>query len=101
MLPFLSTWNKLIILIIIMVIIIIKIIIIINYGWYKNNHVSIQRMNLYELSEVTASIIKYTSILILNCLQELIKNLLNLQTTYPVETNKSYQSFIADIAKLK
>ena len=31
-------------------------------------------INLYELSEVTASIIKYTLILILNCLQELINN---------------------------
>ena len=36
-----------------------------------------------------------------NCLQELINNLLNLQTTYPIATNKSYQSFITDIVKLK
>ena len=35
---------------------------------------------LYKLSEVTTSIIKYTSILIESCLQELINNLLNLQT---------------------
>ena len=35
------------------------------------------------------------------CLLELIKNLLNLQTTYPIVTNKSYQSFITDIVKLK
>ena len=31
-----------------------------------------------------------TSILILNCLQELINKLLNLQKTYPIATNKSY-----------
>ena len=36
-----------------------------------------------------------------NCLQELINNLLNLQTTYPIAINKSYQSFITDIIKLK
>ena len=47
-------------------------------------------INLYELSEITASIIKYTSILILNCLQELINKLLNLQKTYQIATNKSY-----------
>ena len=76
--------NKIIITIIIMIIIII-----IKHGWSKNNQVSIQHINLYELSEVTASIIKYTSILILNCLQEMIKNLLNLQTTYPIATNKT------------
>ena len=35
------------------------------------------------------------------CLQELINNLLNLQTTYPIAINKSYQSFIIDIVKLK
>ena len=33
----------------------------------NNNHVSIQHINLYEFSEVTASIIKYTSILITVC----------------------------------
>ena len=76
--------NKIIITIIIMIIIII-----IKHGWSKNNQVSIQHINLYELSEVTASIIKYTSILILNCLQEMIKNLLNLQITYPIATNKT------------
>ena len=74
---------------------------IIKHGWNENNHVSIQHINLYKLSEVTASIIKYTSILIVNCLQELIKNLLNLQTRYPKATNKSYQNFITDIIKLK
>ena len=31
----------------------------------------------------------------------LIKNLLNLQTTHPIAINKSYQSFITDIVKLK
>ena len=67
----------------------------------KSNHVSIQHINLYELSEVAASIIKYTSILILNCLQEMINNILNLQTTYSIEANKSYQSFITDIVKVK
>ena len=36
-----------------------------------------------------------------NCLKELIKNLLNLQTAYPMAINKSYQSFITDIVKLK
>ena len=39
--------------------------------------------------------------LILNCLQELINNLLNLQTTYRKSTFKSYQNFITDIVKLK
>ena len=58
-------------------------------GEIKTN-VSIQHINLYELSEITASIIKYTSILILNCLQELINKLLNLQKTYQTATNKSY-----------
>ena len=67
----------------------------------KSNHVSIQHINLYELSEVAASIIKYTSILILNCLQEMINNILNLQTTYSIEANKSYQSFIKGIVKVK
>ena len=73
----------------------------VKHGWNKNNHVSIQHIKLYELSEVTACIIKYTAILILNCLQELINNLLNLQITYPIATNKSYQSFITNIVKLK
>ena len=36
-----------------------------------------------------------------NCLQELINNLLNLQTTYPIAIKKNYQSFINDIVKLK
>ena len=67
----------------------------------ENNHVSIQHINLYKLSQITASIIKSTSILIVNCLQELINNLLNLQTRYPIATNKSYQNFITDIVKLK
>ena len=71
------------------------------YGWNKNNHVSIQHINIYELSEVTAFFIKYTSIQILNWLQELINNLLNLQTIYPIATNKSYQSFIMGTVKLK
>ena len=44
-----------------LIIIMIITIIIIKHGWNKNNHVSIQHINLYELSEVTASIIKYTS----------------------------------------
>ena len=48
-------------------IIIIIIIIIVKHRWNNNNHVSIQHINLYELSEVTASIIKYTSILITVC----------------------------------
>ena len=78
----------------------IIIIVIIKHGWNKNN-VSIQHINLYELLEATASIIKYTSIQILNCLQKLIHNLLNLQTMYPIATNESYQNFIADIIKLK
>ena len=67
----------------------------------NNNHVSIQHINLYEFSEVTAFIIRYTSILILYCLQKLINNLLYLQTKYSIATNKSYQSFITDIVKLK
>ena len=70
-------------------------------GEIKNSHVSIPHINIYELLEVTAFIIKRTSILILNCLQGLINNLLNLQTTHPIATNKSYQSFITDIVKLK
>ena len=36
-----------------------------------------------------------------NWLQELISNLLNLQTTYPIAKNKSYQNFTTDIVKLK
>ena len=80
---------------------IIIIIIIIKHGQNRNNNVSIQHINLYELLEATASIIKYTSKLILDCLQELINNLLNLQTLYPIVTNKSHQNFIADIEKLK
>ena len=93
--------------IMIIIIVIIAAIIIINKIIYhktwvnKNNDVSIQHINLYELSEATASIIKYTSKLILNCLQELINNLLNLQITYPIATNKSYQSFTTGIVKLK
>ena len=84
------------------IIIIITIaIIIIKHTWNENNHVSIQHINLYKFSEVTASIIKYTSILIVNCLQGLINNLLNLQTRYPIATDKSYQNFITDIVKLK
>ena len=59
------TIRKIIIMMII--VIIITIIIIIKHGWSKNNQVSIQHINLYELSEVTASIIKYTSILITVC----------------------------------
>ena len=90
-----------VIIIIFGVIIIIIIIIIIKHGWNKNNHVSIQHINLYELSEITTSIIKYTSILILTFLQELINNLLNFQTTYRIATNRSYQSSITDIVKLK
>ena len=91
------TTNYSIIIVIIIIIIIITTIIItksIKHEWNKKNHVSIQHINLYELSEVTTSIIKYTSTLILNCLQELINNLLNLQTMYPIATNESYQSFI-------
>ena len=36
---------------------------------------SIQHINLYELWEATASIIKYISIQILNCFQKLVKPL--------------------------
>ena len=74
--------------------IIIMTIIITKYGWNTNNNISIQHINLYELLGATVSIIKYTSKLILNCLQELINNLLNLQTTYPIATNKIYEDFI-------
>ena len=52
----------------------------------KNNHISIQHINIYELSEVTASIIKYTSILILNSLQEVINDG-NLSHTIKRNTN--------------
>ena len=51
--------------------------------------VTFQYISLYEFPEVTASVIKYTSILILNCLQELIKNLLNLQITYKKQQIKA------------
>ena len=108
----LSCFCVIIITIIIIIIIIINIIItdiinititiniiIIENRWNENNHVSIQHINLYKLSEVTASIIKYTSILIVNCLQELINNLLNLQIRYPIATNKSHQNFIRDIVR--
>ena len=93
--------------IVIIIITIIKIIIIINKimyhknGWNENNHVSIQHINHYKLSEVTASIVKYTSILIVNCLQELINNMLNLQTTYPIATHKSSQKFYNGHRKTK
>ena len=50
---------------------------------------------------VTGSIIEYTSKLVLNCLQEMINNLLNLHTRNSIATNKSYQNFITDIVKLK
>ena len=84
----------LILIIIIRRTIIIMTIIITKYGWNTNNNISIQHINLYELLGATVSIIKYTSKLILNCLQELINNLLNLQTTYPIATNKIYEDFI-------
>ena len=45
---------------------------VIKRGWNKSYHVSIQHINLYELSEVTASIIKYTSMLITLCKNRLI-----------------------------
>ena len=62
-----NTGNMIIIIIIIIILIIRVITItIIKHGWNKNNHASIQHINFYELSEVTASIIKYTLILILN-----------------------------------
>ena len=67
----------------------------------KNSHISIQHINLYQLSEVTASIIRYTSILIVNCLQELINNLLNLQAMYPTATNKTYPKFYNGYRKAK
>ena len=38
--------------------------------------------------------------IILNCFQELINTLLNLQTTYPIE-KKSFQNIITDIVKQK
>ena len=72
-----------------------------NMGLIKNYNVSIQHINLYEFSEAIVSIIKCTPIQILNCLQKLINNLLNLQTTYSAATNKGYQNFITDIIKLK
>ena len=72
-----------------------------NISINKNNNVSIQHITLYEPLEATASIIEHTSIQILNCLQKLINNLLSLQTTYPITTNKSYQNFVTDIIKLK
>ena len=74
---------------------------LLKHGSTENNHVSIQHIIHYKLLEVTASIIKYTLILIVNCLQELINHLLNLQTTCPIAINKSYQNFITDIVKLK
>ena len=96
-----SIANFLIIILIIIILIIIIVVIIIDHGWNENNHVSIQHISLYKLSEVTASIIKYTSILTVNCLQELIKILLNLQTMYPIATNKSYQNFYNGHRKTK
>ena len=49
-----------------------SLLLLLKHEWNKNNNVSIQHINLYELSEATASIIKCTSIQILNCLQKLI-----------------------------
>ena len=63
----------------------------------KKKIVSVQHISLYNISDATASIIKHTSIQILICLQQLINDLLNLQTTYPIATNKTYQNFITDI----
>ena len=64
---------------------------IIKHWWTEENHVSIKHINPYRLLPVTASIIKYTSILILSGFLELINSLLNLQTTYAIATKKSYQ----------
>ena len=66
-------------------------------GEKKNTNVSIQHINLCVLSKVTASIIKYISIQILNYLRKLINNLLNLKTKYLIATNKSYQNFILNL----
>ena len=88
-------------LVIIILLLLSLLLLLLKHWLNKKNNGSIQHINLYELSETTASIIKYTSIQILNCLQKLINNLLNLQTTYPIATNKSYQNFIIDIIKLK
>ena len=73
----------------------------VKYGLKKINNASVQHINLYKLLEATASIIKHTPKLMLKCLQELIKNLLNFQTTYSIATNKKYQSFLMDFVKLK
>ena len=55
----------------------------------------------FNISIFNASIIEFTSIQILNDLQKLINSLLNLQTTYSIATNKSYQNYISGIIKLK
>ena len=64
----------------------------------KNNHISVQHINLYELSEVTVSIIKYTSILILNSLQEVINDG-NLNRTIKRNTNDKTLIIILQLIK--
>ena len=59
-------------LVIIILLLLSLLLLLLKHGLNKKNNGSIQHINLYELSETTASIIKYTSIQILNCLQKLI-----------------------------
>ena len=73
----------------------------VTYG-NRNNNVSIQYIFiLYELSGATTLIIKYTSKIILNSLEESFHDLLNLQITYQIATNKSYRNYTMGIEKLK
>ena len=75
----------------IIIIIITIAIIIIKHTWNENNHVSIQHINLYKFSEVTASIIKYTSILIVNYLQELRSTCsMRMVSLWPMFTEKKH-----------
>ena len=60
----------------------------------SNHHCSWKFYKLHRKTPVLESLCK-------NWLQELISNLLNLQTTYPIAKNKSYQNFTTDIVKLK
>ena len=61
---------------------------------FRSNHRSWKIYKLRRKTLVLESLCK-------NWLQELISNLLNLQMTYPIAKNKSYQNFTTDIVKLK
>ena len=85
-----------------MIITTIIIIITIEYGGNRNqNFFNSTYQSLRAIGGHRLHYQKYTPKLILKYLQELINNLLNLQTTYAIAASTSYQNFITDILKLK